>query len=418
MVQEQGEWLPLICRQLFQGELCLPSCSWGQNQKTEQDRHHLISWGWRSVLWEEDGGLGEVSRRRLNALLLSSALGAGYWLLLSTKATHQRGIFCFPLAVTLDIKAAAKGPCPGAGTAGIILQGQEGRAEAEGQGRSAPGMHNLESLEWAKGLLLGPSSPPAGNLSCTLGDPGNRLTATWSNGQLTASVLGLVSRGSKEPRAPYPRMWPCCVQFVTMMSQHVCGFLCNEKLHSDSEQGDSSQSGTRKVKTLSRFCLWKACVHLFQYRYKTMWSHNAKFYKALRSPQQCSLLCHWLIQLNSPFTPTTKVSVDLLSWWRCTPQQHSWETARPTVWLWLSPVVPAVVIQTVTYSGCSPSSTCSPTVSLRKLCGNEGERDPRVRTQTRASNESYWRILSSPIWCDPVSLLCHWFSCSFPVQHK
>lgn len=30
------------------------------------------------MLWEEDGGLGEVSRRRLNALLLSSALGAGY----------------------------------------------------------------------------------------------------------------------------------------------------------------------------------------------------------------------------------------------------------------------------------------------------------------------------------------------------
>lgn len=306
MVQEWGEWLPLIHRQIFQGELCLPSCSWGQNQKTEQDGHHLISWGWRSVLWKKDGDLGEVSRWRLNALLLSTALGAGYWLLPSTKATRQRGIFCFPLAVTLDMKAAAKGPCPGAGTAGIILQGQEERAEAKGQGRSAPGMHNLESLERAKGLLLGPWSSPAGNLSCTLGDPGNKLTSTWSNGQLTASVLGLVSRGRKEPHAPYPWMWPCCIQYAIAMSQHIRGFLCNEKLHSDSEQGDSSQSSTRKVKTLSRFCLQKACVHLFQYRYEMMQSHNAKFCKALRSPQQCSLNCHGLIQLNSSFTPYHK----------------------------------------------------------------------------------------------------------------
>lgn len=111
------------------------------------------------------------------------------------KSMSGRGIFFFPLTVTLDTEAAAKGPSPGEGTAGIIPQGQEERAEAEGQGRSALGRRDVELLELAEGLFLGPPSPPARNLRRTLGDSGTGLMVTWSKGQLTASVLGAVAGG-------------------------------------------------------------------------------------------------------------------------------------------------------------------------------------------------------------------------------
>lgn len=48
----------------------------------------------------------------------------------------------------------------------------------------------MELLKQAQGLFLGPPSPAARNLRCTLGDPGTRLMVTCSNRQLMASVLG------------------------------------------------------------------------------------------------------------------------------------------------------------------------------------------------------------------------------------
>lgn len=246
---------------------------------------------------------GRLAGGGLTCFSSAVQLCARYWLLPSTKASHQRGIFCFPLTVTLDTKAAAEGPSPGAGTAGIILQGREGRAEAEGQGRSAPGMHNLEPPEPAKGLLLGPPSPPARNLSRTLGDRGNRPMVSWSNSQLTASVPGLESGGRRGPRALYPRMWPCCVQLATAVPQHVCGFLCNEKLHWDNEQGDSSWSSTREVKTLSRFCPLQGMCAPFPVQTRNSAKPQCKI---LPGPQLCPQLCCWLTQLNSSFTPKQK----------------------------------------------------------------------------------------------------------------
>lgn len=145
----------------------------------------MAAWGW-------------LAHRELTCFSTGTSAGCpGYCLLLSTKASHRRGIFFFPLTVTLDTKAAAERPSPGEGTAGIIPQGQEERAEAEGQGRSALGRHDVELPEQAEGLFLGPPSPPARNLRRALGDPGMGLMVTWSNGQLTASVLGAGAGGGE-----------------------------------------------------------------------------------------------------------------------------------------------------------------------------------------------------------------------------
>lgn len=192
------------------------------------------------MLWGEDGGLGEVSARRVNVLfhwhfsrvprILITALH---------KSKSLEGDFLLSSHGHLDTKAAAEGPSPGGGTAGIIPQGREERAEAEGQGRSALGRHDVELLEQAEGLFLGPPSPPARNLRRTLGDAGTGLMVTWSNRQLTASVPG--ARGGRRGlRASYPLMRLRLVLLATAQPQRACGFLCKEKLCSDKERGDAS----------------------------------------------------------------------------------------------------------------------------------------------------------------------------------
>lgn len=160
--------------------------------------------GWKrgqlSVLWGEDGGLGEVSAQRVNVLFHWHFSRVPRVLITALhKSKSSEGDFLLSSHGHLDTKAAAEGPSPGEGTAGIIPQGREERAEAEGQGRSALGRHDVELLAQAEGLFLGPPSPPARNLRRTLGDPGTGLMVTWSNRQLTASVPGA---GGGEERAP------------------------------------------------------------------------------------------------------------------------------------------------------------------------------------------------------------------------
>lgn len=62
------------------------------------------------------------------------------------KQATRRRIFFFPLTVALDSQAAAERLSSREGTAGIIPQVWEQRAEAKGQGRSAPGRNDVELL--------------------------------------------------------------------------------------------------------------------------------------------------------------------------------------------------------------------------------------------------------------------------------
>lgn len=141
--------------------------------------------------------------------------------------------------VTLDTKAAAEGPSPGEGTAGIIPLGQEGRAEAEGQGRSALGTHDMELLERAEGLFLAPPSPPARNLRRTLGDPGTGLMVTWSNGQLMASVPGAGAGGGKRGlRTSHPLMWQHSLHVsVVSCARGSCAQVKREEMPAETGQG-------------------------------------------------------------------------------------------------------------------------------------------------------------------------------------